>query len=296
MVLMSKQRWQTARLVALVAVIVTLAALVIVRPAAIFGDPELREIARKRAMNLARASTGMALPGTPDLKALDARLKAHALTLGAPVLIRVFKREFELEVWLARDGRYHKFETYPICRWSGQLGPKLSTGDRQAPEGFYTVSADQLNPDSRWHRSFNLGFPNAFDRSHGRTGSALMVHGGCSSVGCYAMTNGVVDELWRLVTASLAGAQKRFQVQVFPFRMSDAALDLRKDNVNIPFWRSLKVGSDIFERTLLPPVVTACRGVYRFEAASSGPEKGAPVNQDCATHRSGTIPQSKKVL
>ncbi len=140
------------------------------------------------------------------------------------MFVRIFKREFELELWMMRDGRFHRFATYPICKWSGQLGPKLATGDHQAPEGFYTVDETQLNPNSRWHRSFNLGFPNAFDKAHGRTGSFLMVHGGCGSVGCYAMTNGVIDEVWKLVTAALRGGQKRFQVQVLPFRLTDEAL------------------------------------------------------------------------
>ena len=134
--------------------------------------------------------------------------------------MRVFKREFELELWMKRDDTFHRFAVYPICRWSGRLGPKLAEGDAQAPEGFYTVDAKALNPASRWHRSFNLGFPNAYDRSHQRTGSFLMVHGGCSSIGCYAMTDAVVDEIWRLVTAALGKGQPRFQVQVFPFRMT----------------------------------------------------------------------------
>ena len=111
------------------------------------------------------------LPGTPDLANLPGRLSAQGLALGAPVFIRIFKREFELELWMRRDGRFQRFAVYPICRWSGRLGPKLEEGDGQAPEGFYTVDAKALNPASRWHRSFNLGFPNAFDRAHARTGS-----------------------------------------------------------------------------------------------------------------------------
>ena len=99
--------------------------------------------------------------------------------------LRIFKREFELELWMKREDRFHRFAVYPICRWSGDLGPKLAQGDWQAPEGFYTVDAKALNPTSRWHRSFNLGFPNLFDRTHQRTGNYLMVHGGCSSTGCF---------------------------------------------------------------------------------------------------------------
>ena len=150
------------------------------------------------------------------------------MELGAPVFLRIFKLESELELWMEKDGRYQNFATYPICLWSGRLGPKLQEGDRQAPEGFYAVTKDELNPNSRWHRSFSLGFPNAFDRAQGRTGSFIMVHGGCQSVGCFAMTNNVVDEIWRLVTAALDKGQPAFNVQVFPFRMTETNLAARK--------------------------------------------------------------------
>ena len=168
--------------------------------------------------------SGRPLPGTPDLAKFDDRLKAKGVALGAPVFLRVFKLESELEIWMEKDGRYRLFATYPICLWSGRLGPKLAEGDRQAPEGFYAVTKDELNPNSRWHRSFSLGFPNAFDRALGRTGSFIMVHGGCQSIGCFAMTNDVVDEIWRLVTAALDAGQPAFDVQVFPFRMTDRIL------------------------------------------------------------------------
>ncbi|MEQ1695900.1 MAG: murein L,D-transpeptidase family protein [Hyphomicrobiaceae bacterium] len=239
-------------------------------PAGYFGDPEQRAINRTRAANLARASLNLRLAGTPDLESLETRLASHALTLGAPILMRIFKREFELELWLLRDGRYHRFATYPICRWSGKLGPKIATGDKQAPEGFYTVTAAQMNPNSRWHRSFNVGFPNAYDAAHGRTGSALMVHGGCSSAGCYAMTNAVIDEIWKLTTAALAsGKQKRFQVQVYPFRLNDESLAIHASSPHIGFWRQLKAGNDLFETNWLPPAVGVCQGTYRFKAGKS---------------------------
>ena len=236
----------------------------------LFGDPEARAIARQRAANLARATLNLPLEGTPDLASLDARLTANGVALGAPVLIRIHKREFELELWLAREGRYHRFATYPICRWSGGLGPKLIMGDRQAPEGFYTVGTEQMNPNSRWHRSFNVGFPNAYDAALRRTGSALMVHGGCSSAGCYAMTNAVIDEIWRITTAALAGGkQKRFQVQIFPFRMSEENLAAHVKSPHMGFWRQLKRGSDLFEASWLPPEIEICQNQYRFSAGRS---------------------------
>ena len=213
---------------------------------------------------------GLPLPGTPDLAKFDERLKAQGVALGAPVFLRIFKLESELEIWMEKDGRYQKFATYPICLWSGRLGPKLREGDRQAPEGFYAVTKEELNPNSRWHRSFSLGFPNAFDRALGRTGSFIMVHGGCQSVGCFAMTNDVVDEIWRLVTAALDQGQPAFNVQVFPFRMTEKNLAARKGDKWSPFWADLKKGYDAFERTHLPPMVSVCEGRYVIAEAKPG--------------------------
>lgn len=240
-----------------------------------------RHVEWERSWRRSYAALGRTLPGTPDLARLDQRLAEHGLSLGAPVLIRIFKREFELELWMRRGDGFHRFATYPVCRWSGALGPKLRQGDKQAPEGFYTVDAGALNPNSRWHRSFNLGFPNIYDRAYGRTGSFLMVHGGCSSVGCYAMTDAVVDELWRLVTAALGQGQKRLQVQVYPFRMSDEALAQRTGEPWAPFWTNLKVGSDLFERDWIPPRVGVCRGRYTFTAGKPASDGSDPISGAC---------------
>jgi len=234
-------------------------------------------IAFTRAKNLWYYTSGEPIPGTPDLAKLDRRLGAQGLQLGAPVFLRIFKLESELEIWMAKDGRFQLFATYPICLWSGRLGPKLKEGDLQAPEGFYEVGPEQLNPNSRWHRSFNLGFPNDYDRAQGRDGSFLMVHGGCQSIGCYAMTNDVVDEIWRLVTAALDHGQPRFQVQVFPFRMTARNLKAREDDRWAGFWGDLKTGYDAFERTHVPPSVSVCDGRYVVtEQTSAGAAIPAP--------------------
>ena len=245
-------------------------------------DPDQRAIRLERAQRFATASLGMALPGSPDFSSLSSRLEAHGVKLGSPVFVRIFKRDFELELWMQRDGRFHKFATYPICRWSGKLGPKMAQGDHQAPEGFYTVDQAALNPNSRWHRSFNLGYPNSFDRSYGRTGSLLMVHGGCSSVGCFAMTNPGIDELWQLTTAALGNGQKRFQVQVFPFRMSEDNLNERSSSPYAQFWRNLKAGYDVFEAENLPPQVSVCSKQYVFGPPGAVSDGSAPISINCA--------------
>lgn len=224
---------------------------------------------------------GLTLPGTPDLDNLDKRLAQHGLKTGNPVFMRIFKREFELELWMMRDGRFYRFATYPICKWSGELGPKIKQGDRQAPEGFYSVDAKALNPNSAWHRSFNLGFPNAYDRSLARTGSFLMVHGGCGSIGCYAMTNPVIDEIWTLVTAALNGGQQRFQVQVFPFRMTENNLERYAGQRSIAFWSDLKPGYELFEANHVPPKVSVCGKRYAFQPGGDGYDGSAPIDAAC---------------
>jgi murein L,D-transpeptidase YafK len=228
----------------------------------------------------ARFHAGQPLPGTPDLARFDERLAAQGVKLGVPVYVRIFKLESELELWVEKDGRFVRFATYPICLWSGRLGPKLKEGDRQAPEGFYTVAAEQLNPNSRMYRSFTLGFPNIFDQAYGRTGSFLMVHGGCASIGCFAVTDPVVDEIWRLVTAALDQGQARFPVHVFPFHMTNSNVELRRGSKWEGFWSDLKKGYDLFEKSRIPPVVSVCNGRYVF-AAGSPETVSQPVEEHC---------------
>ena len=243
-------------------------------------------IAWTRWENQSRYRSGQPLPGTPDLARLDERLAARDIKLGVPVYIRIFKLEWQLELWVEKDGRFVRFATYPVCKWSGRLGPKLKEGDRQAPEGFYTVAAEQLNPNSRWHRSFNLGFPNVLDQAHGRYGSFLMVHGGCGSIGCYAMTDAVVDEIWRFVTAALEQGQTRVPVHVFPFRMTERNLAARRGQRWGSFWADLKRGYDLFEASHVPPVVSVCNGRYVFEAGTSA-TIGSAVEDRCPPEVAG---------
>lgn len=200
-----------------------------------------------------------------SLNRLEDMLGSRSMKLGSPIFIRIFKRSSELEVWLRKSGgRFELFKTYIICRYSGELGPKLRLGDKQGPEGFYLVGADQMNPWSRNHLSFNLGYPNDYDQSHNRSGSALMVHGGCTSTGCYAMTDYYMDEIYTLADAALARGQKEFQVHIFPFRLTPGNLALYRSSRWHEFWLNLKQGYDLFETYRLPPKVEVINRRYVF--------------------------------
>ncbi|MBL4636445.1 MAG: murein L,D-transpeptidase [Kofleriaceae bacterium] len=196
---------------------------------------------------------------------LKHELKRKGLEMGAPIFVRIFKDPGRLEVWVqGRNGKFRLFKSYEICFYSGDLGPKQKEGDMQSPEGFYLVKARQLNPGSSYHLSFNLGFPNAYDRSHGRTGKALMVHGNCVSIGCYAMTDRYIEEIFTLAHAALKNGQAGFQVHSFPFVLSEKNLRKRKASPWQGFWGNLKEGHDIFEATRRPPRVRVRSGVYVF--------------------------------
>ena len=194
-----------------------------------------------------------------------ALMAARNTTPSAPILIRTYKKEAELEVWKkARDGRFVHLKTFPVCRWSGQLGPKLRQGDRQAPEGFYSVAPRQMNPNSAYHLSFDIGFPNAYDRAHGATGKYLMVHGICSSAGCYAMTDRQIEEIYALAREAFRGGQPAFQFQAYPFRMTAQNMARHRSDPHIAFWRQLKEGSDRFEAAGEEPSVAVANGRYAF--------------------------------
>jgi murein L,D-transpeptidase YafK len=203
------------------------------------------------------------------------------MTADAPIFVRIFKEESELEVWKQReDGRFHHFKTYPICNWSGELGPKVKQGDKQAPEGFYSISTEQLNPNSSYHLAFNLGFPNSYDRAQNRTGDFLMIHGQCKSAGCYAMTDALIEEIYALGRDAIRAGQKNFQVHAFPFRMTEGNLARHASSPWVPFWKTLKEGYDHFETTRLPPDVAVCERKYivnvKLPQSRLDPERSCP--------------------
>jgi len=207
----------------------------------------------------------------PIPASLVGEMSRKAMSPRDPILVRIFKQESELEVWKRdRTGRFALLKTYPMCRWSGKLGPKTRNGDRQAPEGFYHVTASMLNPASQYYLSFNLGYPNRLEAALGHTGEALMVHGACSSSGCYALTDEGVAEIYAVGREALRGGQTSFQVQAFPFRMTAGNMAKNRNDPNYPFWVNLKQGYDHFEVTRRQPTVGYCGRQYAFAQGSEG--------------------------
>jgi murein L,D-transpeptidase YafK len=200
----------------------------------------------------------------PELLSL---LQQKNMPIHSPILVRVFKEEAELEVWKQdTTGQFQILKTYPICRWSGDLGPKWWEGDGQTPEGFYRVMPEQMNPHSNYYLAINIGYPNSFDKANKRDGSLLMIHGDCRSSGCYAMTDEQVSDIYSLARDSFLGSQRSFQIQAYPFRMTPANLARHRNNPNLAFWKMLKIGNDHFEATHLEPQVDVCNRHYVFDA------------------------------
>ena len=190
--------------------------------------------------------------------------KKQGVSPGAPVFIRIFKEESVLELWLRGTTDYRLVKVFPICKYSGSLGPKQKEGDRQAPEGFYEVKTGQLNPNSNYHLAFNIGYPNVYDQAHQRTGSYIMVHGDCVSIGCFAMTDPGIDEIYAAIAEALDSGQKAVPVHVFPFRMTAAAMTKYSDSKWFSFWSNLREGYDLFEQSHQPPVVWVDNKRYQF--------------------------------
>ncbi len=241
---------------------------------------------------LLAATAGLALAACQDVSLNNAKslqpipsgtlalMEQKGSTKSAPILIRAYKKEAELEIWKMRaDGSYTHLKTYPMCRWSGQLGPKKREGDRQVPEGFYAVTPGQMNPNSQYYLAFNVGYPNALDRAKGYTGGAIMVHGACASAGCFSMTDEQMGEIYAIARESFAGGQRAIQMQTMPFRMTAENLAKHRLDPNMSYWREIKEGYDHFEVTKREPQVAFCGRRHVFNAS---PADGARMDANAA--------------
>jgi murein L,D-transpeptidase YafK len=240
----------------------------------------MASVALAGAIALAGCNTDEVSPGARALRplppALVAEIEKKNMPRESPILVRIFKEESELEVWKQdAEGKFALLKIYPICRWSGELGPKIKEGDRQAPEGFYNITPGLMNPNSNYYLAFNLGFPNAYDKANDRTGAFLMVHGDCSSSGCYAMTDEQIQEIYALGRDAFMGGQKSFQVQAYPFRMTPLNMARHRNNPSMAFWRMIKEGNDHFEVTKAEPHIDVCEKHYVFDAET--PPNATPI-------------------
>jgi murein L,D-transpeptidase YafK len=212
----------------------------------------------------------------PISSATLAKMEALDTTPSSPTVIRTYKKEGELEIWkMKSNGEYALLKTYPMCRWSGQLGPKKREGDMQVPEGFYSIAPGQMNPNSHYYLAFNVGYPNAYDRAYGRTGGNVMVHGVCSSAGCFSMTDEQVADIYAIARDSFAGGQREIQLQSYPFHMTAENMAKFRLDPNIDFWKNLKDGSDHFEVTKNEPSVLVCGKHYVFDATTKDEVSGS---------------------
>jgi murein L,D-transpeptidase YafK len=261
----------------------------------LYRPPVLRLLLASAAIAAAAALAGCDSDKMPNISgrhmqplsdAMLAELDTKNMAKESPILIQIFKEESDLELWkVDKSGRFALLRTYPICRWSGDLGPKIQEGDRQAPEGFYTITPDLMNPNSHYHLAINTGFPNAYDRANGRSGASLMIHGDCASVGCYAMTDEQIAEIYSLAREAFFGGQRSFQIQAYPFRMTPLNMARHHNSPHLAFWKVLKQGYDHFEVTRKQPKVAICDKHYVFDAQSSG--KFNPVDR-CPSYK---VPQ-----
>ncbi len=191
----------------------------------------------------------------------------------AALFLRAFKREHTLEIFARgrSDRRFTLIKTYPVCKQSGGHGPKRREGDRQVPEGFYVI--DRLNARSRYLLSLGLNYPNDADRVFAdpvAPGGDIFIHGDCVSVGCLAMTDDQIQEIFWLVYQVHEAGQTRIPVFIFPFRFaatSRAGTPPGGDAHLRAFWDNLRAGNDFFEREGFPPVVSVDgAGNYVFTA------------------------------
>jgi murein L,D-transpeptidase YafK len=195
---------------------------------------------------------------------LEAQFETRGLVLGNQIFMRVFKSEKTLEVWVRSEDKFRLFKTYWICYFSGGLGTKTREGDGKSPEGFYSVKPGQMNPWSTFFLSFNIGYPNRYDRANGYTGGLIMVHGSCVSIGCYAMTDNRIKDIYTIAYKALQNGQPFFRIHIFPFRMTDNNMKKFRSGKWSEFWQNLKDGYDYFEKYKIPPSVTVRNKKYTF--------------------------------
>jgi len=160
------------------------------------------------------------------------------------IFIKIFKDEEVLELYVKESGSYQLFKTYPFCYASGTLGPKRKEGDLQVPEGFYYI--DRFNPFSNYYLSLGINYPNRQDKKLSdpqRPGGDIFIHGNCVSIGCVAITDDLIKEVYWLATQAKSAGQQKIPVHIFPFELNNT-FKMDKYGKQFPqhrqFWEELK--------------------------------------------------------
>jgi murein L,D-transpeptidase YafK len=212
----------------------------------------------------------------------------------AEVFMRVFKRERILELWARPAGgdRFALLKEYAICALAGEIGPKRKQGDNQTPEGFYEI--DSFNPNSEYLLSLHVDYPNASDRmlsDRSSPGGAIFIHGGCKTLGCIAVTDEAIEELYWIAVEARSSGQERIPVHIFPSRLTDTELAMLEgafaaSPALVDFWRNLQPGYLYFERNrVVPRVSVDARGRYLFTDAYRGQRVGSAGDASANTRR-----------
>lgn len=186
--------------------------------------------------------------------------------------IRSFKYDRQLEVWVKGSIKdpYKLFKTYKVCMQSGTMGPKRMEGDYQVPEGFYHIN--EFNPNSNYHLSLGLNYPNASDRILSdslRPGNAIYIHGNCVSTGCIPISDIPMEELYIIASNVKAQGQEFIPVHVFPVRYNvkksyDYLSNTIRNNASLQeFNHQIREVYDYFElKKQLPVIMVNRKGEY----------------------------------
>ena len=193
---------------------------------------------------------------------LEKELISKGFKQYSPIYLVILKEDNLFQVWVKSKTTYKLFKTYGICFFSGGLGTKTRSGDGKSPEGFYTIGPKQLNPVSNYHLAINIGYPNKLEIKKGYSGNDIMVHGNCASIGCYAMTDPQIEEIYTLIYKAFDSGQQKIDLAVYPFRMDETHMKRYAGSAYFDFWKTIEPGYVFFEKHHLPPVISIRHNAY----------------------------------
>ena len=220
-------------------------------------------------LTLVVATTALAKDKVTEVRArrtADVKALLEKVGLKYPVdevYLRAFKKERVLELWAGKSGQpLVLVKSYPVCAASGDLGPKRKEGDWQVPEGLYEVPS--FNPFSDYHLSMKVSYPNASDRLRSdakRPGGLIYLHGSCASIGCIAIEDGPIEEVYLIV---IDAKRQPVRFDIFPTHLDREGLESLKDSANTEFWKELAPAYLAFEQNHRPAAFTVSKktGAY----------------------------------